>query len=142
LGCGWGPIGITVAKRFPEAEVLMCDVNARAVALAEKNIAANGVQNAAAILSDGFANIEGMFQTILTNPPIRAGKSVIYGFFKDAAAHLKPDGCLILVIRKQQGAESAERYLKTIYESVLRLDRKKGYWILKCSGPLTERAEQ
>ena len=136
LGCGWGAIGITVAKRFPETEVWMCDVNERAVALARKNILQNQACNARAVLSDGFSAVEGSFDTILTNPPIRAGKSVIYGFFRDAAQRLTPNGSLILVIRKQQGAESAERYLKTIYENVLRLDRKKGFWILQCSYPI------
>ena len=76
------------------------------------------------------------FDAVVTNPPIRAGKQVIYRMFADAAEALKPDGALYLVIRKQQGAESCIRYLRTIYASVEKLDRSGGFWVLKASEPL------
>ena len=73
------------------------------------------------------------FDAVLTNPPIRAGKQVIYQMFADAAACLKPGGSLYLVIRKQQGAESCVKYLKTIFGNVEKLDRSGGFWVLKAS---------
>ena len=73
----------------------------------------------------------------MTNPPIRAGKQVIYRMFADAAKCLKPGGALYLVIRKQQGAESCMKYLRTLFREVERLDRDGGFWVLKGSGEIT-----
>ena len=138
LGCGWGPVGVALGKKYPNAEILMTDVNERAVALAAENCAANGVHNARARVSDGFADIDGAFSAIVLNPPIRAGKAVIYGLFDAARAHLTEDGALYIVIRKQQGAESAQRYLQGIYRDVARIARDKGYWVLRCAGGVLE----
>ena len=134
LGCGWGPVGLAVGKKYPETDIVMTDINLRAVETAEKNLKANGVKNAKAIQGDGYENVEGKFDFILLNPPIRTGKNVIYGMFADAKAHLTETGALYIVIRKQQGAESAEKYLKTIYADVERISREKGYWVLRCAG--------
>ena len=134
LGCGWGPVGVALGKKYPNAEILMTDVNERAVALAAENCAANGVHNARTRVSDGFADINGAFSAIVLNPPIRAGKAVIYGLFDAARAHLTEDGALYIVIRKQQGAESAQRYLQGIYRDVARIARDKGYWVFACGG--------
>ena len=71
------------------------------------------------------------FDAVVTNPPIRAGKQVIYQMFADAAECLKPGGGLYLVIRKQQGAESCIRYLQTIYGQVEKLDKSGGFWVIK-----------
>ena len=138
LGCGWGPVGVALGKKYPNAEILMTDVNERAVALAAENCAANGVHNARTRVSDGFADINGAFSAIVLNPPIRAGKAVIYGLFDAARAHLTEDGALYIVIRKQQGAESAQRYLQGIYRDVARIARDKGYWVLRCAGGVLE----
>lgn len=135
LGCGWGPVGVALGKRYPDAQLLMTDVNARAAELAERNLAGNGVTNARVVRGDGFEAVEGTFDAIVLNPPIRAGKAVIYAMFSGAAARLNEGGALYVVIRKQQGAESAQKYLGTIYAEVLRIAREKGYWVLKCSGP-------
>ena len=59
--------------------------------------------------------MEGVFDAVITNPPIRAGKAVIYKMFEDAKAHLVPGGALYLVIRKQQGAPSALKFLRELY---------------------------
>ena len=86
--------------------------------------------------SDGLSAFEGKtFDAVVTNPPIRAGKQVIYGMFADAAKHLTPGGALYLVIRKQQGAESCIRYLQSIYASVEKLDRSGGFWVIRASEP-------
>lgn len=133
LGCGWGPVGVVLGKKYPEARILMSDINQRAAELARRNLEANGVKNARVVCGDGYAAVDGRFDAILLNPPIRTGKAVIYAMFADAKAHLQDQGALYIVIRKQQGAESAEKYLKTQYGKVERIAREKGYWVLKCS---------
>ena len=87
---------------------------------------------AEALLSDGFERVEGMFDAVITNPPIRAGKAVIYKMFEDAKTHLVPGGALYLVIRKQQGAPSALKFLKTLYDRAEVIARDGGYWIIRC----------
>ena len=131
LGCGWGVIGISIAKKWPECRVTMADVNLRALELSRENAKKNRVETEC-IESDGMAALAGRtFDAVVTNPPIRAGKQVIYQMFADAAKSLKPGGVLYLVIRKQQGAESCIKYLKTIYGEVEKLDRSGGFWVIK-----------
>ena len=138
LGCGWGPVGLAVGKKYPETKIVMTDINQRAVETAAKNLRANGVSNAETLQGDGYENISGKFDYILLNPPIRTGKSAIYGMFSDARAYLNDGGELYIVIRKQQGAESAEKYLNTIFGDVERVAREKGYWVLRCAEPMEE----
>jgi 16S rRNA (guanine1207-N2)-methyltransferase len=131
LGCGWGVIGISIAKKWPECRVTMADVNLRALELSRENAKKNRVETEC-IESDGMAALASRtFDAVVTNPPIRAGKQVIYQMFADAAKSLKPGGALYLVIRKQQGAESCIKYLKTIYGEVEKLDRSGGFWVIK-----------
>ncbi len=131
LGCGWGPIGIAVGSAWPRTRVTMADVNLRALSLSRENAARNGVA-VECVESDGFAALgDRTFDAVITNPPIRAGKQVIYRMFSDACACLRPGGSLYLVIRKQQGAESCVRFLKTLFPEVEKLDRSGGYWVLR-----------
>ncbi len=131
MGCGWGAMTIMTLARFPKAQVTMADVNERALALAVSNVAKNRME-ATAILSDGFEKVEGEFDAVITNPPIRAGKAVIYKMFEDAKAHLVSGGALYLVIRKQQGAPSALKFLKELYGQAEVIERDGGYWIIEC----------
>ena len=131
LGCGWGAVGVLLGKKYPDVSLLMADVNERALSLAVANVEKNHMQ-ARAVLSDGFERIEGMFDAVITNPPIRAGKAVIYKMFEDAKAHLKLGGMLVLVIRKQQGAPSALKFLKELYKKAEVIARDGGYWIIRC----------
>ena len=132
MGCGWGAMTIMTLARFPKVNVTMADVNERALALAVSNVEKNRMQ-AKAVLSDGFEKIEGEFDAVITNPPIRAGKSVIYKMFEDAKEHLRAGGRLILVIRKQQGAPSALKFLKELYGKAEVIERDGGYWIIECT---------
>ena len=135
LGCGWGVIGISIAKKWPECRVTMADVNLRALELSRENAKRNRAE-AEIVESDGMAALAGRtFDAVVTNPPIRAGKQVIYQMFADAAKGLKPGGALYLVIRKQQGAESCMKYLKTIFGEVEKLDRSSGFWVLRAVKP-------
>ena len=131
LGCGWGAVGVSVGKKYPVCQIVMSDVNERALDLAGKNAAANGVR-AETVLSDGLDRVNGPFDFILTNPPIRAGKQVIYRLFAESAGKLTENGALYIVIRKQQGAESAVRYLKTLFGAVDTVDRSGGFHVICC----------
>ena len=130
LGCGWGAVGVALGKRYPALDIVMTDINSRAVELARRNLAENGV-TAAVLRGDGFEAVEGRFDAIVTNPPIRAGKAVIYGLFARARDYLEPDGALYVVIRKQQGAPSALKYLKEIYSRAETVDRASGFHVLR-----------
>jgi 16S rRNA (guanine1207-N2)-methyltransferase len=131
LGCGWGVIGISIAKKWPGTRVTMADVNTRALDLSQENAKRNGAE-VTCVESDGMAALAGRtFDAVVTNPPIRAGKQVIYQMFADAANALKPGGALYLVIRKQQGAESCMKYLQTIYDSVEKIDKSGGFWVIQ-----------
>lgn len=130
LGCGWGAIGVALGKRFPELDIVMTDVNARAADLARRNLAANGVA-ARVLQGDGFEAVEGRFDAIVTNPPIRAGKEVVYGLFDRARDFLRPGGALYLVIRKQQGAPSALKHLREVYGGAEVVDRSGGFWVIE-----------
>ena len=132
LGCGWGPVGTALGKAYPACEILLTDINERAAELARRNLAANDVKNARVVSGDGYASVDGKFDSIVLNPPIRTGKAAIYALFEGARNYLTNDGALYIVIRKQQGAESAEKYLKTIYPCVERIAREKGYRVLRC----------
>ncbi|MDD6143104.1 MAG: class I SAM-dependent methyltransferase [bacterium] len=132
MGCGWGIIGVAVGKNWPDTQITMADINQRACALSAANARKNGV--AAEVLeSDGYEKVLGRsYDLILQNPPIRAGKAVIYQMFADAARCLNPGGELRLVIRKQQGAPSAITYLRTLFDSVETIEKKSGFWIISC----------
>jgi len=131
LGCGWGASGIPVAKKNPTAKFVLTDVNTRAADLARKNAAKNGVSNVEIVTGDGYENVTGTFDVIFTNPPIRAGKETIYGFFKDAREYLNEGGSLYIVIRKQQGAPSALKFLQTVYRETEVIDRSGGCWVIR-----------
>ena len=131
LGCGWGPVGTVLGKKYPEAEILLSDVNQRAADLAKQNLDANGVKNAQVVCGDGYEAVEGKFDAIVLNPPIRAGKAVIYAMFEKAREYLVPGGSLYIVIRKQQGAPSALKYLREIYAEAEVIEREAGFWVIR-----------
>ena len=131
LGCGWGVVGTCLKGRNPDARIVMVDVNLRALELSRKNLSCNGA-SAEVLESDGFEGIrDRTFDAVVTNPPIRAGKEKVYEMLGDAARSLKSGGQLFVVIRKQQGAESCMRYLKTLFDEVEKIDRSAGYWVLQ-----------
>ncbi len=128
LGCGIGYMGIMLKKHFPDLEVTMIDINETAVQLAKENSVLYAQDNAC-ICGDGLSAVDSKFDVIVFNPPIRTGKHNIYRLFREGVDHLNPDGIMYVVIRKQQGAESAVSYLGEIAEVQI-IEKKKGYWIL------------
>lgn len=128
IGCGCGPIGIYTAKLGFAVD--MSDVNKRAIhlskmALKEQNIKANVFE------SDAYENIDNKYDYIISNPPIRVGKEKLYEIIMKAKDHLKDNGEIGIVVRKQQGAESLIRDMKKIYNSVEVIAKKKGFFIIK-----------
>ena len=128
IGCGYGPIGITLAK-IKRLNVTMSDVNDRALALATKNSQLNKVKTTI-LESDIYNNIHNTYDIIATNPPIRAGKKVVYDIIMNARNHLNKQGQLYLVIRKQQGAKSLLKDMDKYYQTTI-IDKDGGYFIIK-----------
>ena len=134
LGCGIGPIGLTLAYFHPGLNVVCSDVNTRALSLCEKNARKLAInQRVTCLQSDIYIEIEGKFQSIVSNPPIRAGKKVTYEIYSGAKEHLVDGGSLYIVIRKAQGAKSVKDYLEQLFGNVTVLDRSKGYYVLRAT---------
>ncbi|MFZ5816939.1 MAG: class I SAM-dependent methyltransferase [Bacillota bacterium] len=132
LGCGYGPIGSVAARLASGGFVYLVDVNERAAELARRNLKANQITNAEVRVGDALEPVRGIaFDTILTNPPIRAGKAVVYRMVDEAYAALKPGGSLWVVIQTKQGAPSMKKKLQETFGNVLDVDRKAGYHILQ-----------
>ena len=130
LGCGYGTIGLTIAMASPEASITLADINTRALALCEKNAQELGLSQRVTILqSDIYEKIEGHFDSIVVNPPIRAGKRVTYAMYEGAKQRLIDGGSLFIVIRKAQGAPSASKYIEELFGNITLLKRDKGYYI-------------
>ena len=132
LGCGIGVIGLTLAYFHPGLNVCSTDVNTRALSLCDANAKTLRLSQKVTVLqSDIYTKVEGKFDSIVSNPPIRAGKKVTYEIYKGALEHLNDNGSLYIVIRKQQGALSVKSYLEQLFGNVTVLAREKGYFILK-----------
>lgn len=131
MGCGYGVLGIVLA-RVTSHRVDMVDVNHRALHLAKRNAKLNGVFDLVSIFeSDCYSNISEKYSTIITNPPIRAGKKIVYDIVMNAKNYLEDGGNLYLVIRKEQGAKSLIVDLEKVY-TVKVLEKKKGFFIIQC----------
>ncbi|KRM56154.1 class I SAM-dependent methyltransferase [Lacticaseibacillus sharpeae] len=130
VGCGYGPIGIALAKTLGR-NVTMSDVNERAMALAKRNAEANGVTAQTTIIeSSAYANITGEFGFIVTNPPVRAGKAVVSAIISGAFDHLVAGGEVFVVLQKKQGAPSAKKLLDATFGNADVLKKDAGYYIL------------
>lgn len=93
LGCGYGPIGIVAAKHFNPKMVYLVDTDIRAIKYCERNIELNKIQNAKAVLSDGFENLKGLqFDVVLSNPPSHLPKETILEFLNGSKEHLRLGG--------------------------------------------------
>lgn len=132
MGCGYGPVGLSLAKAYPELTVEMVDVNERALNLAKKNAEVNGVKNVDIHLSSLYEMVEEKaFGAVISNPPIRAGKKVVHQIISEAYQHLADNGVLIIVIQKKQGAPSAKQKMSDVFGNVQRIGLDKGYWVLQ-----------
>ena len=129
LGCGYGPIGITLAKIL-NCQMTMIDVNKRAVHLTKMNIKDNGVNNTEVLVSEGYNELKDRkFDYIVSNPPIRVGKQILYDLLIKAKDHLKENGEMYIVVRKEQGANSLIRDMSAYYQVEV-IDKDKGFFII------------
>ena len=134
IGCGIGVIGLTLAYFTPSLKVCLSDVNTRALSLCSANANSLKLSQRVTILqSDIYEKIEGKYSSIVSNPPIRAGKKVTYEIYRGALDHLVDSGSLYIVIRKNQGALSVKSYLEELFGNVALLAREKGYYVLKAT---------
>lgn len=130
LGCGWGPVGIIIKRFNPDIEVTAVDVNSRAVQLTNLNAVQNKTLIKACLCTD-ILTLNLLFDSIILNPPIRAGKVVIYDLYDKAYHTLRENGSLYIVIQKKQGASSSVDKLSELFKTVTILDREGGYWVIQ-----------
>ena len=128
FGCGYGPIGIYISKVF-NCDVDMIDINLRALNLSKKNAKENKVP-VNIFESNVYSNITKKYDYIITNPPIRVGKKMLYEILIGAKQHLKENGELWLVVNKRGGAKSLVNDLKEKY-TVDVIAKNKGFYIIK-----------
>ncbi len=131
VGCGYGPMGIVISTIF-NRKVVMIDINERAIELANKNIKKNNAC-AQALKSNLYDSLDETmkFSSIVSNPPIRAGKKVVFDIYRGANERLLSGGELWIVIQKKQGAPSSQKELINIFGNCEVVCKEKGYYILK-----------
>lgn len=149
LGCGYGPIALTMASRAPRARVLGVDVNARAVALARHNAAEHGLDHARfavvapeaglaldqgplleAVPEPTAEELRGPFDALWSNPPIRVGKAVLHGMLRTWLGRLSEEGTAHLVVQRHLGADSLHKWLTGQGWHVERIASRAGYRVL------------
>lgn len=128
FGCGYGPIGIYLSK-FTNLKVDMIDVNERAVTLAKKNANLNRV-NVNVFASDLYDKVTKTYDYIVTNPPIRVGKNILYKILFEAKKYLNHNGELWLVVNKNQGAKTLVSDLSKTYKVEI-IAKCKGFYIIR-----------
>ncbi len=131
LGCGYGPIALTMAKRAAEAHVWGVDVNERALALAIENAAANGVAEKTTFASADDIDSEQRFDLIVSNPPIRIGKAALHEVLTVWLDRLTPNGRAWLVVQKHLGSDSLAEWMTMNGWATTRLASRKGFRILE-----------
>lgn len=132
LGCGWGPISLALASSSQNLQVVGVDVNQRSLEQTQENAAALGLSNVKTML-DSEVDETFRFDQIWSNPPIRVGKEVLHGLMRKYLPMLTKGGSAWLVVQKQLGAESFERWLSEEFEgfSVDRPHQAKGYRVIR-----------
>lgn len=134
VGCGYGTLGLFLAKHYKESDVTLFDVNERAVILTKENIIQNKITNAHVYVADNYQALrKHSFDLIVINPPIRAGKKVYYPLLSAAKDYLTDGGKLMFVIRKSHGAKSAMKYVSEHYKKVEELKKDAGFYVYKAT---------
>lgn len=128
FGCGYGPIGIYLKRIIPDSNVDMIDINKRSLSLAKTNASLNKV-NVNIFESNIYDNITKKYDYIISNPPIRVGKEILYKILFGAKEHLKENGQLWIVVNKNQGAKSLTKDLSETY-NVKTVAKNKGFYII------------
>ncbi|WP_017543181.1 class I SAM-dependent methyltransferase [Nocardiopsis prasina] len=145
LGCGYGPISLTMASRAPGARVLGVDVNSRAVGLARRNADDHGLDNASFGVvspegelageqgegrSPASEDLLGPFDAIWSNPPIRVGKDVLHSMLRTWLNRLTPEGVAHLVVQRHLGSDSLQKWLDAQGLPAERVASRSGFRVL------------
>jgi 16S rRNA G1207 methylase RsmC len=133
LGCGWGPVALSLAIEAPHSTVWAVDVNERALDLVRRNAEALGLTNVNACLPDDVPD-DVTFRTIRSNPPIRVGKNELHGLLERWIPRLEERSDAWLVVQRNLGSDSLQRWLAASFDhgySVFRAATGKGYRVLK-----------
>ena len=128
FGCGYGPIGIYLASLGHKVD--MVDINVRALNLAKENAKNNHV-SANIFQSDIYSNVYNKYSYIITNPPIRVGKEILYKILYGAEEYLEDKGHLIFVVHKDQGAKTIAKKMEEKYNVTI-LNKNKGFFVIDC----------
>lgn len=131
VGCGYGTLGLSLKKVYSWLKVEMVDVNERALNLAKESACYNQLEDVAIYKSSVYENVKGTFDVIVSNPPIRAGKTIVFEILEKAYHHLNDSGALFVVIQKKQGAPSAKKKMEDVFGNCEIIKRDKGYFVLK-----------
>lgn len=132
VGCGYGAISILLDRFLEDAKFTLVDINSTAVALSKENVTLNHSKNIVDVFeSDVYSNVLGVFDHIVSNPPIKTGKQVLIDLITKAYDHLNTNGTITIVIKKNYGADSAKDLMNKVFGNALVLDRDKGYYILR-----------
>jgi len=130
LGCGYGVIGIALKKLYPKYDVVLSDLNRRAVELSKKNAKSNNA-DVKVIQSDLFFKLKDKFDIIVSNPPYIAGKDFIKSLIEESYKHLNNNGYIELVVMYNKGGKSIEKLMLDIFGNVDTIAKKSGYRIIK-----------
>ena len=133
LGCGWGPIALTLALESPHATVWAVDVNERALDLVRANAEKMSIDNIKAITPELIPD-EVRFMTIWSNPPIRVGKNELHGMLQLWLPKLDSECDAWLVVQRNLGSDSLHRWLQSTFPeefSFVRATTSKGYRVLR-----------
>lgn len=128
IGCGYGPIGIYLAKLGLNVD--MCDINKRALKLAKDNVILNNVE-ANVFESDLYSNVCKKYNYIISNPPIRVGNEILYKLLLGAKEYMQDLGHLIIVVNKDQGAKTIAKKLENSYKVEI-INKNKGFFVIDC----------
>ncbi len=133
LGCGYGPIGLTYKYFNPKANVTMIDINEKAIELTKRNANINKLR-VNILLSNGYSkfDINTEFEMIISNPPVRVGKKLLYKLLGESCEYLSKNGKFIYVIHKNLGAKSSMKFCEGIYKKVTVVNKKSGYFVIQC----------
>lgn len=135
LGCGYGVVGIVLKSVFRKASITQVDINERAVRLAKENAQLNRVPIAVSVQSNILAEIDESisFDVVVTNPPVRAGKATVFGFYEQAYKHMNEGGSIYVVLQRKQGAPSTEKELAKLFGNCVTLGIDAGYRVMKAT---------
>lgn len=139
LGCGYGPLALVLAARSPAARVWGIDVNRRALELCARNAERAGLPNVRCTVPDDPA-VPDVFRLIWSNPPIRIGKPGLHALLTTWLARLEPAGSAYLVVQRNLGSDSLQRWLEGSGWPAERIAARSGYRVLKVGG--VSRAER